>query len=108
MKTEAQKFIQSNIQLSSTGCWLWTKFGYGDYWPRIPASSKWYKFCGHTRVAVLAWTTYVGRLGLGEKLYKNCKTKHCVNPEHHNLKDGTQIKLTDTGFEIINPWEDDY
>lgn len=68
--------LKTKIQISETGCWLWTGYvserGYG----RIGARGK--------TVSAHRWTynLFKGEIPEGLDLDHLCRVRHCVNPDH--------------------------
>jgi hypothetical protein len=86
MKKSAIDRFMEKIQVSDSGCWLWTAYvmpnGYGTF--RLPRSSYGTFKDGKSMVLAhrFAYEALVGPIPDGASIDHLCRVRHCVNPEH--------------------------
>lgn len=75
--TEAERFW-SKIEVSSTGCWLWTSTLNNRGYARFVRARR----RGFVLAHRYSYTQFVGPIPEGLVLDHLCEVKHCVNPDH--------------------------
>lgn len=73
---ELPAHIRRNIQVSPSGCWLWTKSRSRDGYGWASLNNKTYQ--AHRLVYLLS----EGQIPDGLVLDHLCRRRHCVNPDH--------------------------
>jgi group I intron endonuclease len=84
------EYFLSRVKVNENGCWIFTGGLAGNGMAKVKRAGKFVSF------QRLSYEHYVGAIPENHYVYRTCKDRACINPEH--LKTGTKSDITKNMF----------